>query len=119
MKFLRPTHNSIEEAVSFFCLNALSSPILIKIHFDVVLTMIADTLYYHLAQSLRGFENCNAEKIFRHFIDVPAKIEVQADEIIVRYPLRSHNPVLRSVKLDAYAKPISWLGNRKLKFIWT
>ena len=26
--------NSIEEAVSFFNLNALSSPILIKIHFD-------------------------------------------------------------------------------------
>jgi len=110
--------NSIEEAVSFFCLNALSSPILIKIHFDVVLTMIADTLYYHLAQSLRGFENCNAEKIFRHFVDVPAKIEVQADEIIVRYPLRSHNPVLRSARLDTYTKPISWLGNRKMKFVW-
>jgi Transposase DDE domain len=110
--------NSIEEAVSFFCLNALSSPILIKIHFDVVLTMIADTLYYHLAQSLRGFENCNAEKIFRHFVDVPAKIEVQADEIIVRYPLRSHNPVLRSARLDTYTKPISWLGNRKIKFVW-
>lgn len=109
--------NSIEEAVSFFCLNALSSPILIKIHFDVVLTMIADTLYYHLAQSLRGFENCNGEKIFRHFVDVPAKIEVQADEIIVRYPLRSHNPVLRSARLDTYTKPISWLGNRKMKFV--
>lgn len=110
--------NSIKEAISFFCLNALSSPILIKIHFDVVLTMIADTLYYHLAQSLRGFENCNAEKMFRHFIDVPAKIEIQPDEITVRYPLRAHNPVLRSAKLDINTKPISWLGNRKIKFIW-
>ena len=39
--------NSIAEAISFFNLNKLSSPILIKIHFDVVLTMIADTLYYY------------------------------------------------------------------------
>lgn len=110
--------NSIEEAVSFFHLNALSSPILLKVHFDTVLTMIADTLYYHFAQSLRGFENCDAAKIFRHFIDVPAKISVTADDILVKYPLRSHNPVLRSASLDKWIKPVSWLGNRKLKFEW-
>jgi DDE family transposase len=110
--------NSIEEAVSFFNLNALSSPILIKIHFDTVLTMIADTLYYHLARSLRGFESCNAERIFRHFVDVPAKIKINGDEIHVRYPLRAHSPVLRSAGLEKSAPPISWLGNRKIRFAW-
>lgn len=110
--------NSIEEAVSFFNLNALSSAILIKIHFDVVLTMIADTLYYHLAQSLRGFENCDAERIFRHFVDMPAKIRTRGDEIHIHYPLRAHSPVLRSAGLEKWAPPISWLGNRKLRFHW-
>lgn len=110
--------NSIDEAVHFFHLNALSSPILIKIHLDVVLTMMADTLYYQLAQSLRGFESCEARKLFRHFIDMPAKIAVTKDEILVRYPLRAHSPVLRSAHLDKWAPPISWLGNRKLKFEW-
>jgi hypothetical protein len=37
--------NVIAEAVKFFNLNALSSPILVKVHFDVIMTMIADTLY--------------------------------------------------------------------------
>jgi hypothetical protein len=110
--------NGIAEAVGFFNLNMLSSPILIKIHFDVVLTMIADTLYYYLAQSLRGFEKCNAETIFRHFIDMPAKIEVTEDTIKVAYPLRAHSPVLRSAKLEAWAQPISWLGNRRIIFSW-
>jgi hypothetical protein len=110
--------NSIEESVSFFNLNALSSPILIKISFDVVLTMIADTLYYHFARSLRGFESCNAERIFRHFVDVPAKIKINGDEIYVRYPLRAHSPVLRSADLEKSAPPISWLGNRKIRFFW-
>lgn len=110
--------NGIAEAVGFFNLNKLSSPILIKIHFDVVLTMIADTLYYHFAQSLRGFEKCNAEKIFRHFIDMPAKIEVTEDTINVAFPLRSHSPVLRSAKIDAWAQPISWLGNRRIVYSW-
>ena len=110
--------NSIEEAVSFFNLNALSSPILIKIHFDMLLTMIADTLYYHLAQSLKGFENCDAEKIFRHFVDMPAYIKIEGDRIHVRYPLRSHNPVLRSAEFEKWIPPISWLGGRKLSFQW-
>jgi hypothetical protein len=95
-----------------------AGPILIKIHFDVVLTMIADTLYYYLAQSLRGFEKCNADKIFRHFVDMPASIEVESDVIHIKFPLRAHSPVLRSAKLDAWAQPISWLGNRKLVFSW-
>lgn len=111
--------NSIEEAISFFNLNALSSPILIKIHFDIVLTMIADTLYYYLAQSLRGFEHCNADKIFRHFIDMPAKIEVVGKDVYIRYPLRSHNPVLRSAGIDKWIPNVSWLGDRKLHFQWS
>ncbi len=110
--------NNIDEAVSFFHLNALSSAILIKIHLDVLLTMIADTLYYHLAQSLRGFEQCDARKIFRHFIDMPAKISVTKEEILVRYPLRAHSPVLRSAGLDKWAQPVSWLGERKMRFVW-
>jgi hypothetical protein len=110
--------NVIEEAISFFNINALSSPILIKTHLDVVLTMMADTLYYHLAQSLRGFESCDANKVFRHFIDMPAKISVKKDQILVKYPLRAHSPVLRSAGLDKWAPSISWLGNKKLKFQW-
>src|SRR5262245_55442117 len=110
--------NRFDEAVHFFHLNVLSSPILIKIHFDVLMTMIADTLYYHLAQSLRGFESCEATKIFRHFIDMPAKIAMSKNEILVKYPLRAHSPVLRAAGFDKWTEPISWLGNRKLKFQW-
>ena len=110
--------NSIEDAVSFFNLNALSSPILIKIHFDTLLTMIADTLYFHLAQHVRGVESCNAARIFRHFVDTPAKIKTKGDEILVYYPLRAHSPVLRSAGLEKWAPIISWLANKKLRFSW-
>ena len=52
--------NVIAEAVKFFHLNAMSSPILVKVSFDVALTMVADTLYTMLATKLRGFEECDA-----------------------------------------------------------
>ena len=69
--------NVISEAVKFFNLNALSSPILVKVHFDVVMTMIADTLYNMLAQKLRGFQDCDAPKIYRHFVKGKGKYNCQ------------------------------------------
>jgi hypothetical protein len=89
--------NGIAEAVKFFHLNALSSPILIKIHFDIIMTMIADTLYSMLAQKLRGFESCDAPKIYRHFIRGKGNIAVHDGEVTVTYPKRAHNPILRQV----------------------
>ena len=66
--------NIISEAVKFFNLNALSSSILVKVHFDVIMTMIADTLCTMLAQKLRGFENCDAAKIHRLFVKGKANV---------------------------------------------
>jgi len=110
--------NTIAEAVKFFHLNSLSSPILVKVHFDVVLTMIADTLYYLLAQRLRGFEECNAPQIFRRFIRGKGQVIVDGDDIFVRYPKRAHNPLLRAVPWNKLPDRVSWLGNRKLHLQW-
>jgi len=89
--------NSIAEAVSFFNLNALSSPILVKVHFDVVMTLVADTLYTLLARKLRGFEDCDAAKLFRHFVKGKGSIEIRNGHVAVTYPRRAHNPILRSI----------------------
>jgi hypothetical protein len=108
--------NGIAEAVKFFHLNALSSPILIKVHFDVVMTMIADTLYSMLAQKLRGFEQCNAPKLYRHFIQGKANVKVKGDEVVVAYPRRAHNPILRAVPWNHLPQSLSWLEKMKLTF---
>lgn len=110
--------NTIAEAVKFFHLNALSSPILVKVHFDVVLTMIADTLYYLLAKRLRGFEECNAPQIFRHFIRGKGHVTVTADQVLVRFPKRAHNPLLRRIPWSKLPERISWLGDRRLRLDW-
>jgi transposase len=89
--------NGISEAVKFFHLNALSSPIVTKIHFDIALTMIADTLYTMLARKLRGFEECDAPKLYRHFVRGKGIIEVDGRTVNVTYPRRAHNPILRQV----------------------
>jgi len=106
--------NGIAEAVKFFHLNALSSPILTKVHFDIALTMIADTLYSMLAQKLRGFEECNASKLYRHFVRGKAGVSVSKDTVTVTFPRRAHNPILRRVSWGRLPDELPTLPGMKL-----
>ena len=107
--------NGIAEAVKFFHLNALSSPILVKVHFDVALTMIADTLFTMLARKLRGFEQCDAPKLYRDFVRGKATVEVKEGKVTVTYPRKAHNPILRGVPWQLLPKTLPGLGGAPLE----
>lgn len=111
--------NGIAEAVKFFHLNALSSPILVKIHFDLALTMIADTLYTMLARKLRGFEQCDAPKLYRHFIRGKGLVHVRKGSVTVTFPRRAHNPILRQVPWDNLPLQLPGLGHAPLRLIFS
>jgi len=93
--------NGISEAVKFFHLNSLSSPILTKVHFDAAMTVIADTLYSMLAGRLRGFEYCDAQKIYRNFVRGKANIDIKNGNITVTFLRKAHNPILRVVPWES------------------
>lgn len=111
--------NGIAEAVKFFHLNALSSPILMKVQFDVVLTMIADTLYTMLARKLRGFEECDAPKLYRHFVRGKATVTVEDGCVRVTYPRRAHNPILRAVPWQRLPQTLPGLSGAELNLRFT
>ena len=106
--------NGIAEAVKFFHLNALSSPILVKIHFDVAMTMVADTLYTMLARKLRGFEDCDAPKLYRCFVRGKGLVAVRNGTVTVTYPRRAHNPILRRVPWNLLPSRLPGLGGAPL-----
>lgn len=110
--------NAIAEAVKFFYLNALPSPILVKVHLNVVITVIADPLYYMLAQQPRGFEECNAPRIYRHFIEGKGEVFYDGKELVVSFSKRAHNPILRAVPWRQFPDKISWLNGARLRFDW-
>ena len=111
--------NKLAELVSFFNLNALSSPLMIRIHFDILWTMIADTLYHIFAKDLRRFEKTLAPTIFKKFINTPGTVAFDGEKIQVKMRKRSHTPILLDV--EKLQKPIvvPWLNNMKMEFIWT
>ena len=106
--------NGIAEAVKFFHLNALSSPIVTKVQFDIALTMVADTLYTMLARKLRGFEDCDAPKLYRHFVRGKGNVLIDGRTVNVIYPKRAHNPILRQVPWDKLPLRLPGLGDTRL-----
>jgi len=111
--------NKLSELVNFFSLNSLSSPVMIRIHFDLLWTIIADTLYHLFAQDLPRFEKCLAGKIFRNFVDMPGIVAYDGEKFTVKIRKRANTPILLGVKRLQTPIRVPWLGNRLLKIIWT
>lgn len=111
--------NKIAELVAFFNLNALSSPLMIRIHFDMLWTMIADTLYHIFAQDLRRFEHNLSPTLFKKFINIPGKVIYDGEKFIVKIRKRAHTPILKDVTKLQNPISIPWLDNKFLEIIWT
>lgn len=111
--------NKLAELVSFFNLNALSSPLMIRIHFDILWTVIADTLYHRFAQDLPRFERERADSLFRHFINMPGQVVYDGKEFTIKIRKRAHTPILLGVKCLQQSIKVPWLADRPLRIEWT
>jgi transposase len=111
--------NKLAELVAFFNLNALSSPIMIRIHFDVLWTIIADTLYHRFAHDLRRFEKALAPQLFRKFIDMPGRVVYDGNKFEIKIRKRAHTPILKEVKKLQTPIYVPWLDGKPVEIIWT
>ncbi len=110
--------NKLGELVAFFNLNALSSPIMIRIHFDIVWTIITDTLYHRFAQDLRRFESNLAPTIFRKFIDMPGRVVYDGNKFVIKIRKRAHTPILKEVEKLQKPFQIPWLSGKTVEIVW-
>lgn len=109
--------NNIEDGVSFFHMDALSSAVALKVNCDVQLTLMASSLYRYLAQQIgNGYETAKSRHLFRDFIDASATIDIDERSINVRFQKRAHNPLLLAAGLDKTDVRVPWLGNKRLHF---
>jgi transposase len=111
--------NKIAELVAFFNLNALSSPIMIRIQFDILWTMLADTLYHLFAADLRRFEKTLAPQLFKKFINMPGHIEYNGNNFLIKIRKRAHTPILKDVEKLKNSFQVPWLDNKTMEIIWT
>ena len=106
----------IAEHIHFFHLNRNSSGIVVKVDFDLTMTILAHNLYRLLAASLPGYKHCAVQTLFTSFIDNIGEIEVGKNAITVYMNRKRALPLLRE-GLPVIDDGYSWLGGKKLLFL--
>lgn len=110
--------NKLSELVDFFNLNSLSSPLMVRIHFDLLLSVAASFLYKRIAMDFPRFQDHLAPDIFRRFIDMPGSIRYDGDHFEIHIRKRAHTPILLGIKKLNDPIEVPWLNNKILKIIW-
>ena len=107
----------IDEQIQFFHLNRLSSSMVIKVDFDLTMSILAHNLYRLLALDLSGYSHLNSTSIFEKFICNGGLIRITPESMTVAMKKKRHLPVLLNALESFQNQPIAWMGNRKLLFV--
>lgn len=106
----------ISEQVDFFHLNRVSSSMVIKVDFDLVMTILAHNIYRLYARDLERYEHLSDERIYEKFIAVQGNVSLKPDEIIVDLKKRRDLPLILETMKDYKDLRYEFLKNRKLTF---
>ena len=109
--------NALSDAVRFFHMDALSSAVGLKVDFDLVLLVVASGLYRLLGRQMRGYSDAQARHIFRDIVNLPADVEIAAEEVVVRFHRRAHLPIIAASGLLHAPVSVPWWAGHKLRLI--
>ena len=105
------------EQIDFFHLNRNSSGIVVKVDFDLTMTILAHNIYRLFAMDYTGYSHCEAQTIFDKFISVQGTVNVRFPDIHVNLKKNRTLPLILE-QMDKF-KDISypWLDNSKIIFM--
>ena len=106
----------IAEQVDFFHFNRNSSGIVVKVDFDLTMTILAHNLYKLFCKNFDGYSHCEAQKIFDKFIYTPGQIRVDNIQISVRLKRKRTLPILLEQMDTCKSLHYPWLDGRNIIF---
>ena len=106
----------ISEHIDFFHLNRNSSGIVIKVDFDLTMTILAHNIYRLFCSGFKGYSHCGAQAIFDKFISAPGQIFIDDGSILVKLKRKRTLPILLE-QMDAYRElSYPWLDDYSIRF---
>jgi len=108
----------ISEQIHFFHLNRNSSGIVVKVDFDLVMTLLAHNLYRLFAMNIDGYSHCEAKAIFNKFICNAGEVTITNTEILVKLKKKRTLPLILQQLADSNADSLiyPWLYDKYLRF---
>lgn len=106
----------ISEQIEFFHLNRVSSSMVIKVDFDLTMTVLAHNLYRLLAMNLHGYTHNTSLSLYEKFLYNSGEVEIRDDKILVKMKKKRNLPALLSEMEKFKDLRFPWMNNKRLIF---
>lgn len=105
----------ISEQIEFFHLNRVSSSMVIKVDFDLTMSILTHNLLRLLARDLPGYAHNSDYTLYKKFLANAGRVEIKEDQIEVYLKKKRNLPLLLST-LEKFANTkIKMFGSRTLQ----
>lgn len=107
----------ISEQIEFFHLNKVSSSMVIKVDFDLTMSILAHNLLRLFAMDITGYSHNSDYTLYKKFLSMAGSVKIETDEVAVNLKKKRHLPALLSVMEQFQDININILGKRRLKIL--
>lgn len=106
---------TISEQIEFFHLNHVSSSMVIKVDFDLTMSILAHNIYRLFALDLGRYNHLTSQSIYEKFILNEGDIEIEKGKITVKLKKKRNLPLLLE-NMQGFEKiKYSWLNGLKIQ----
>ena len=106
----------IAQQIDFFHLNRVSSSMVIKVDFDLTMTILAHNLYRLFALSLERYQNMSDERIYTKFVVNNGDISIEESAIRIDLKKKRELPLLLEYLKKSNDLKRPWLDNKTVIF---
>ena len=106
----------ISEQIEFFHLNRVSSSMVIKVDFDLTMSILAHNIYRLFALDLEGYSHMTSQSIYEKFISNPADVKIRGQKITVKLKKKRNLPMILENMNKFKESKTPWLDNKQLVF---
>ncbi len=107
---------AISEQIEFFHLNLVSSSMVIKVDFDLTMSILTHNLFRLFALDLERYSHISDQSLFDKFILNTADIEIENGKIKVFLKKKRNLPIVLELMQKFALEKYEWLGNLKMEF---
>lgn len=107
---------AISEQIEFFHLNLVSSSMVIKVDFDLTMSILTHNIFRLLASDLERYSHISDQSLFDKFILNSADVEIENEKIKVYLKKKRNLPLILDVMQKFKSKKYEWLNNLKVEF---
>ena len=107
---------SISEQIEFFHLNKVSSSMVIKVDFDLTMSIFAHNILRLFAMDLPGYSNDADYTLYKKFLSMAGNVTIGTDEIAIYLKKKRNLPALLTTMEQYKNMQINIFGKREVAF---